>query len=58
MARAKIIIVGCGFAGIEALEVLGAFSSWIRQGKAVFYYFNNDQAGYAVQNAMMMKTMA
>ena len=29
----------------------GAFSSWMRQGRDVFGYFNNDEAGHAVRNA-------
>ncbi len=35
----------------------GAFSSWQRQGKEVFCYFNNDQAGYAVRNAQELSRM-
>jgi uncharacterized protein YecE (DUF72 family) len=29
----------------------GAFSTWNRQGKSVYCYFDNDQNAYAVQNA-------
>lgn len=32
-----------------------AFSSWNRQGKEVFCYFDNDEAGYAVQNALTLQ---
>jgi uncharacterized protein YecE (DUF72 family) len=35
----------------------GAFSTWWKQGKDVFCYFDNDQAGYAVQNAVELNTM-
>ena len=34
------------------------FSSWIRQGRDVYCYFNNDQAGYAVENALTLQAMA
>jgi uncharacterized protein YecE (DUF72 family) len=30
----------------------GAFSTWARQGRQVYCYFNNDERGYAPQNAM------
>jgi uncharacterized protein YecE (DUF72 family) len=29
----------------------GALSTWAGQGKAIYCYFNNDERGYAVQNA-------
>jgi uncharacterized protein YecE (DUF72 family) len=35
----------------------GAFSAWVRQGKEIFCYFDNDQAGYAVQNALALQKM-
>ncbi len=35
----------------------GAISSWKRAGKAVFCYFDNDQHGYAVENARMLRNM-
>ena len=35
----------------------GAASAWSRQGKEVFCYFDNDQNGYAVQNAMELLAM-
>jgi uncharacterized protein YecE (DUF72 family) len=35
----------------------GAFSAWNRQGKAIYCYFNNDVAGYAVQNAGQLQAM-
>ncbi len=35
----------------------GAFSTWSRQGKDIFCYFDNDQAGYAVQNALELQDM-
>jgi uncharacterized protein YecE (DUF72 family) len=37
---------------------MGAFSTWMRQGKDVYCYFDNDQAGYAVQNALALQAMA
>jgi uncharacterized protein YecE (DUF72 family) len=35
----------------------GAFSAWSQQGKPVYCYFDNDQAGYAPQNALRLKEM-
>lgn len=35
----------------------GALSSWQRQGKAVYCYFDNDQAGYAARNALKLQEM-
>jgi len=35
----------------------GALSTWSGQGKEIFCYFDNDQAGYAVQNALELKNM-
>ena len=35
----------------------GAFSSWKRQGKDIFCYFNNDAQGHAVSNALELKQM-
>lgn len=35
----------------------GAFSTWSSQGKEIYCYFDNDQAGYAVQNALELKDM-
>jgi uncharacterized protein YecE (DUF72 family) len=37
---------------------MGAFSSWMRQGKEVYCYFDNDEAGYAVQDALELQEMA
>jgi len=37
---------------------MGTFSTWMRQGKDVYCYFDNDEAGYAVQNAMALEAMA
>jgi uncharacterized protein YecE (DUF72 family) len=37
---------------------LGAFSTWIGQGKQVYCYFDNDEAGFAVQNALSLQAMA
>ena len=35
----------------------GAFSTWREQGRDVYCYFDNDEAGYAVQNAIELKGM-
>jgi uncharacterized protein YecE (DUF72 family) len=35
----------------------GAISAWAAQGKEVFCYFDNDEAGFAAHNAMMLKEM-
>ena len=31
--------------------------SWLKQGKEVYLYFDNDQAGYAVKNALELKAL-
>lgn len=35
----------------------GAFSTWARQGRAVYCYFNNDQQGHAALDALRLKRM-
>jgi uncharacterized protein YecE (DUF72 family) len=35
----------------------GAFSAWARQGKSIFCYFDNDEAGYAAQDAVRLQEM-
>ncbi len=35
----------------------GAFSTWKQQGREIFCFFDNDQAGYAVQNALTLQDM-
>lgn len=35
----------------------GAFSTWSDMGKEIFCYFDNDEAGYAAQNAAQIKKM-
>lgn len=35
----------------------GAFSTWQGHGREVFCYFDNDQAGYAVQDALRLQEM-
>jgi uncharacterized protein YecE (DUF72 family) len=35
----------------------GAFSTWSSQGKDVYCYFDNDEAGYAAQDAMRLDSM-
>jgi uncharacterized protein YecE (DUF72 family) len=37
---------------------MGAFSTWMRQGKEVYCYFDNDESGFAVQNALSLQAMA
>jgi uncharacterized protein YecE (DUF72 family) len=36
---------------------VGTFSAWIDQAREVFCYFDNDEAGYAVQNALRLQEM-
>lgn len=36
---------------------VGAFSAWTRQGKDVYCYFDNDEAGYAPQDAFRLRSM-
>jgi uncharacterized protein YecE (DUF72 family) len=35
----------------------GAFSSWQKQGKQIYCYFDNDQNGFAAQNALTLQDM-
>ena len=35
----------------------GAISAWVRQGREVFCYFDNDEAGYAAQDALRLQDM-
>jgi uncharacterized protein YecE (DUF72 family) len=35
----------------------GAFSTWSRQGRDIYCYFDNDQQGYAASNALRLKQM-
>lgn len=35
----------------------GALSTWMRQGKDVYCYFDNDEQGYATQNALELREM-
>lgn len=35
----------------------GAFAAWAQQEKEVYCYFDNDEAGYAVQNALRLQEM-
>jgi uncharacterized protein YecE (DUF72 family) len=35
----------------------GALSAWLDEGKTVYCYFDNDQRGYAVENALELKAM-
>jgi uncharacterized protein YecE (DUF72 family) len=35
----------------------GAFAGWTRQGKEIFCFFDNDQAGYAAKDALLLQKM-
>ncbi|MDT8452557.1 MAG: DUF72 domain-containing protein [Gammaproteobacteria bacterium] len=35
----------------------GAFSTWSSQGREIYCYFDNDEAGYAAQNALQLNAM-
>jgi uncharacterized protein YecE (DUF72 family) len=35
----------------------GAFSAWVQKGKEIFCYFDNDESGYAAQDALRLKDM-
>ena len=39
-------------------EWAGAFRKWMEQGIDIFCYFDNDEAGYAVGDALRLKTMS
>ena len=49
------------YEGDYPIETLHAWAerarSWLRQGKEVYIYFDNDQAGYAVKNAITLQEM-
>jgi len=47
-----------GSYGVEALAGwAGAVSSWAAAGRDVFCYFDNDEKGYAAQNARRLDEM-
>jgi uncharacterized protein YecE (DUF72 family) len=35
----------------------GAFSAWADQGREIFCYFDNDESGHAVRDALKLRTM-
>lgn len=35
----------------------GALSTWKRQGKEIYFYFDNDESGYAPQDAIKLQNM-
>jgi uncharacterized protein YecE (DUF72 family) len=35
-----------------------AFSTWAKEGKEIFCYFDNDEAGYAAQDALRLREMS
>jgi uncharacterized protein YecE (DUF72 family) len=49
------------YKGLYTKEALsgwaGAFSTWENQGREIYCYFDNDEAGYAVENALALKKM-
>jgi uncharacterized protein YecE (DUF72 family) len=48
----------CGKYGSPALSRwAGLFSGWTGGGRDVYCYFDNDEAGYAVENALSLKAM-
>jgi len=52
---------GAAYQGRYSTESLsgwaGAISTWVRQGKEVFCYFDNDEAGYAAGDALRLQEM-
>jgi uncharacterized protein YecE (DUF72 family) len=52
---------GDAYQGSYSAHVLsgwaGAFTAWLGQGKEIYCYFDNDQAGYAVQDAQQLLEM-
>jgi uncharacterized protein YecE (DUF72 family) len=47
-----------GLYDVQALSGwAGAFSTWAAQGKEAYCYFDNDQFGYAVKNALALQAM-
>jgi uncharacterized protein YecE (DUF72 family) len=36
---------------------VGAFSAWLKEGLAIYCYFDNDEVGYAVQDALRLQQM-
>jgi uncharacterized protein YecE (DUF72 family) len=52
---------GAAYQGSYPMEILngwaGSISTWSGQGKDVYCYFNNDQGGYAVENALQLRRM-
>ena len=52
---------GEAYQGKYSLQALagwaGAISSWLGKGKDVYCYFDNDQAGYAAENAVQLQEM-
>jgi uncharacterized protein YecE (DUF72 family) len=52
---------GAAYQGQYSTESLsgwaGAISTWVRQGREVFCYFDNDEAGYAPRDALRLQDM-
>ena len=50
---------GNGYAGSYSLETLGNWARWMKaclsEGTDVYAYFNNDDQGYAVKNAVELR---
>ncbi|MBU1206293.1 MAG: DUF72 domain-containing protein [Proteobacteria bacterium] len=49
------------YQGQYGIQVLagwaGAFSAWVKEKKEIFCYFDNDEAGYAAQDALKLQEM-
>lgn len=52
---------GAAYRGNYSISALsgwaGAFSTWLDMGREIFCYFDNDEAGYAPQNALKLQEM-
>jgi len=52
---------GAAYQGRYDVHVLagwaGAFSTWMKQGREIFCYFDNDEAGYAALDALRLQEM-
>lgn len=45
------------YSGAELADLAGMASTWLASGRDVYCYFNNDQAGYAVRDALELRAM-
>lgn len=51
------ILYGSNYSKEELQEWVGKIAKWRKEGKTVFVYFNNDAFGFAVQNALKLKSL-